>query len=140
MRHLPFYERWFRFLTFYPGAGLSIENSRIDPAYDDGSGLAVSPGNEVTRQLFSSWIESQVGDDPELLAKVMPDYPATGKRTLQDNGVVARVPEARQRRPRAHVDRADRRRRGRHDRRHALPGRRPLLRHRASGTTTTCGR
>jgi 4-hydroxyacetophenone monooxygenase len=86
MRHLPFYERWFRFLTFYPGAGLSIENSRIDPAYDDGSGLAVSPGNEVTRQLFSSWIESQVGDDPDLLAKVMPDYPATGKRTLQDNG------------------------------------------------------
>ena len=86
MRHLPFYERWFRFLTFYPGAGLSIENSRIDPAYDDGSGLAVSPGNEVTRQLFTSWIESQVGDDPELLAKVMPDYPATGKRTLQDNG------------------------------------------------------
>jgi 4-hydroxyacetophenone monooxygenase len=86
MRHLPFYERWFRFLTFYPGAGLSIENSRIDPAYDDGTGLAVSAGNEVTRQLFSSWIESQVGDDAELLAKVLPDYPATGKRTLQDNG------------------------------------------------------
>jgi 4-hydroxyacetophenone monooxygenase len=86
MRHLPFYERWFRFLTFYPGAGLSIENSRVDPAYDDGSGLAVSPGHEVTRQLFTSWIESQVGDDPELLAQVMPNYPATGKRTLQDNG------------------------------------------------------
>jgi len=86
MRHLPFYERWFRFLTFYPGSGLSIENSRIDPAYDDGSGLAVSPGNEVTRQLFTSWIESQVGDDPELMAKVLPNYPATGKRTLQDNG------------------------------------------------------
>jgi 4-hydroxyacetophenone monooxygenase len=86
MRHLPFYERWFRFLTFYPGAGLSIENSRIDPAYDDGSGLAVSPGNEVTRQLFTSWIESQVGEDPELLARVLPNYPATGKRTLQDNG------------------------------------------------------
>ena len=29
---------------------------------------------------------SQVGDDPDLLAKVVPDYPATGKRTLQDNG------------------------------------------------------
>ena len=32
------------------------------------------------------WIRSQVGDDPDLLAKVLPDYPATGKRTLQDNG------------------------------------------------------
>jgi 4-hydroxyacetophenone monooxygenase len=85
MRHVPFYGRWFRFLTFYPGSGLSIENSRVDPDYDDG-GRAVSAGNEVTRQLFTAWIESQVGDDPELLAKVVPDYPATGKRTLQDNG------------------------------------------------------
>lgn len=86
MRHLPFYGRWFRFLTFYPGAGLSVENARVDPSYDDSRGRAVSPGNEATRRLFTAWIESQVGDDPDLLAKVVPDYPATGKRTLQDNG------------------------------------------------------
>ncbi len=36
--------------------------------------------------MFTEWISSQVGDDAELLAKVVPDYPATGKRTLQDNG------------------------------------------------------
>ena len=39
--------------------------------------------------MFSQWITSQVGEDPnsqELLAKVLPDYPACGKRTLQDNG------------------------------------------------------
>ena len=29
---------------------------------------------------------SLVGDDPELLEKVVPDYPATGKRILQDDG------------------------------------------------------
>ena len=42
--------------------------------------------NELTRQMFTDWITSQVGDDPDLMAKVIPDYPATGKRTLQDNG------------------------------------------------------
>jgi 4-hydroxyacetophenone monooxygenase len=36
--------------------------------------------------MFTDWIVSQVGDDEELRAKVVPDYPATGKRTLQDNG------------------------------------------------------
>ena len=36
--------------------------------------------------MFTEWITSQVGDDAGLLAKVIPDYPATGKRTLQDNG------------------------------------------------------
>jgi 4-hydroxyacetophenone monooxygenase len=36
--------------------------------------------------MFTDWIVGQIGDDPELVAKVVPDYPATGKRTLQDNG------------------------------------------------------
>lgn len=36
--------------------------------------------------MFTEWISSQVGDDEDLRAKVVPDYPATGKRTLQDNG------------------------------------------------------
>ena len=42
--------------------------------------------NDLTRLMFTDWITSQVGDDPDLIAKVVPDYPATGKRTLQDNG------------------------------------------------------
>ncbi len=87
MRHLPFYGRWFRLMTFLPGAGLTMDRSRIDPTYagnDDGT--AINPINEITRSVFTTWIASQVGDDPELLAKVIPDYPASGKRTLQDNG------------------------------------------------------
>ncbi len=86
MLHLPYYARWFRFLTFWPAAGLSLERSRRDPEWDDSDGLAISESNLATRQMFSQWIISQVGDDPDLLAKVLPDYPATGKRTLQDNG------------------------------------------------------
>ncbi len=47
---------------------------------------AVSEINDVTRIMFTEWIKGQIGDDPDLLSKVIPDYPATGKRTLQDNG------------------------------------------------------
>jgi 4-hydroxyacetophenone monooxygenase len=86
MRHLPYYGRWFRFLTFWPGAGLSLENSRRDPNYDDSDGIAISERNRATRDIFLSMMAAQVGDDAELLAKVTPDYPVTGKRTLQDNG------------------------------------------------------
>ena len=85
IRHLPFFGRWFRFLTFYPGAGLSVERNRIDPEYDDG-GLSVSESNRATRELFSALMLAQLGDDEELAAKVMPDYPPTAKRMLQDNG------------------------------------------------------
>jgi 4-hydroxyacetophenone monooxygenase len=86
LRHLPFYGRWYRFLIFWPGCDKGLEAARIDPAYDDSDGRAISETNDFTRQMFTDWITSQVGDDPDLIAKVVPDYPATGKRTLQDNG------------------------------------------------------
>jgi 4-hydroxyacetophenone monooxygenase len=85
LRHLPFYGRWYRFLLFWPGCDKGLAAAYIDPDYPDQQ-KAVSEINEITRIMFTDWIKSQVGDDPDLLAKVVPDYPATGKRTLQDNG------------------------------------------------------
>ena len=86
IRHLPFFGRWFRFLQFWPGSGGDLSGSRIDPDYDDSDGLAVSERNAATRGFFEGWIREQLVDAPELIDDVVPDYPATGKRTLQDNG------------------------------------------------------
>lgn len=85
LRHLPFYGRWYRFLLLWPGCDKGLAAARVDPDYPDQQ-RAVSETNELTRQMFTEWITSQIGDDAELAAKVIPDYPATGKRTLQDNG------------------------------------------------------
>ncbi len=85
LRHLPFYGRWYRFLLFWPGCDKGLEAARVDPDYPDQQ-RAVSEINEITRVMFTDWITSQLGDDADLAAKVVPDYPATGKRTLQDNG------------------------------------------------------
>jgi 4-hydroxyacetophenone monooxygenase len=85
LRHLPFYGRWYRFLLFWPGCDKGLAAAYVDPDYPDQQ-RAVSEINEIARIMFTEWITSQVGDDAELLAKVVPDYPATGKRTLQDNG------------------------------------------------------
>ncbi|KUI26226.1 4-hydroxyacetophenone monooxygenase [Mycobacterium sp. IS-1742] len=85
LRHLPFYGRWYRFLLFWPGCDKGLEAARVDPNYPDPQ-RAVSEVNDLARMMFTEWITSQVGDDTDLLAKVLPDYPATGKRTLQDNG------------------------------------------------------
>ena len=88
MNHLPYYNRWYRFLVMWPGADKGLEAARSDPAYinADDPNYAVSDINAVARLMFTDWITTQVGDDQDLLAKVLPDYPATGKRTLQDNG------------------------------------------------------
>jgi 4-hydroxyacetophenone monooxygenase len=87
MRHLPFYGRWYRFLVLWPGSDKGLDAAEGDPNYtgDD----AVSDINAAAGMMFSQWITSQIGEGPnfqELLDKVMPDYPACGKRTLQDNG------------------------------------------------------
>lgn len=84
MDHLPFYGRWYRFLVMWPGADKGLDAARVDPNYYD-QAYAVSDINAVARLMFTDWITKQV-DDEDLLAKVLPDYPATGKRTLQDNG------------------------------------------------------
>lgn len=88
MDHLPFYGRWYRFLLMWPGADKGLDAARSDPDYShpDDPNYAVSDINAAARMMFTDWISTQVGDDPELLEKVLPDYPATGKRTLQDNG------------------------------------------------------
>ncbi|MFX4770427.1 hypothetical protein ABTB41_20135, partial [Acinetobacter baumannii] len=62
-----------------------LEGARVDPEWPHQE-RSISEGNEFTRGIFTDWITSQVGDRPELLEKVIPTYPPTAKRTLQDNG------------------------------------------------------
>ncbi|MCU1595001.1 MAG: putative flavoprotein involved in transport [Frankiales bacterium] len=85
LRHLPFYGRWYRFLIFWPGCDGGFITARVDPTWEDQE-HSVSEINDLTRVMFTDWIVSQVGDDEDLRAKVVPTYPPTGKRTLQDNG------------------------------------------------------
>ena len=85
LRHLPFYGRWYRFLIFWPGCDTGLAAAKVDPDWPDQQ-RAVSEANDLARMMFTQWIESQLDGDEELAAKVIPDYPATGKRTLQDNG------------------------------------------------------
>ncbi len=129
IRHLPFFGRWFRFLTFYPGAGLSVERNRIDPEWDDG-GHSVSAANAATRELFAALMLAQLGDDEELDGEGAARLPADRQAHAAGQRLVAGVPAQGQRRARAHRHRAHRRRRRDHRRRHVPSRRHHLLRHR----------
>jgi 4-hydroxyacetophenone monooxygenase len=58
---------------------------KIDPEWPHQE-RSVSRANDEVREQFTANIVAQVGDDPELLAKVIPKYPPFVKRFLQDNG------------------------------------------------------
>ncbi len=85
LKHLPYYARWYRFLLFWPGSDGLLPSLVIDPEWPHPE-RSINELNEGMRIIFSNYMKSQVGDDPELLAKVIPPYPPFGKRMLQDNG------------------------------------------------------
>jgi len=85
MRHLPYYGRWYRLLIFWPACDGGLPAMRIDPDFPH-QDRAISELNDAAREFFTGWIAGQVGDDPDLLAKVIPDHVCLGTRTLQDNG------------------------------------------------------
>ncbi|MFI5046639.1 MAG: flavin-containing monooxygenase [Acidimicrobiia bacterium] len=85
MRHLPGYARWYRFLLLWQATDKMLDLARVDP---DWPGLPQSANARSARfrESILDWIDEHVGHDPELVAKLVPDYPPLGKRLLQDNG------------------------------------------------------
>jgi 4-hydroxyacetophenone monooxygenase len=56
----------------------------MDPSFDDR--LAVNAANAKRRDTLLTWMQTLLAERPDLIAKSTPDYPAMGKRVLQDNG------------------------------------------------------
>jgi 4-hydroxyacetophenone monooxygenase len=85
LKHVPYYARWHRFLLFWPGSDGLMPSLVVDPEWPHPE-RAVNAINDGMRAIFVHAMAEQIGDDPELLAKVTPSYPPFGKRMLQDNG------------------------------------------------------
>ena len=88
LEHLPYYSQWYRFWLFWRYAEGMLPAVKVDPNWD-GHGQSVSAANEQMRMLLGMYIGLCFGDRPDLLAKVMPDYPPAAKRIIRDNGIWA---------------------------------------------------
>jgi 4-hydroxyacetophenone monooxygenase len=86
LRHLPFYGRWYRFIMTFAGIAMGIEPYRIDPEHDDPTHRSINAANARRAEALLASMQSLVAERPDLLEKIVPDYPATGKRILQDDG------------------------------------------------------
>ncbi len=90
LRHVPFYEKWYRFWLFWMMTDGLLPAVTGQPDWRDNP-RAVSPLNDELRRLLTAYIEKQIPDDPELRKAAVPDYPPGGKRMLRDNGVWLRT-------------------------------------------------
>ncbi|MGZ4765682.1 MAG: flavin-containing monooxygenase [Ilumatobacteraceae bacterium] len=88
LNHLPYYSQWYRFWLFWRYAEGILPSVKVDPQWD-GQGHSVSESNEVLRMQLGMYLGLCFGDRPDLLAKVMPDYPPAAKRIIRDDGIWA---------------------------------------------------
>jgi 4-hydroxyacetophenone monooxygenase len=84
-RHVPHYLAWYRVQQFWNSADRMYPAFRADPAWTDRD-VSISRQNDKLRRLMTAHVERELASRPELIARVLPDYPALGKRMLQDNG------------------------------------------------------
>ena len=85
LRSCPLYYSWYWVRLFWQFGDKVIEALRKDPEWPHPQ-RAVNARNDGHRQFFTRYLEDQLQDRPDLLAKTLPDYPPFGKRILLDNG------------------------------------------------------
>ncbi len=85
LRHVPFYASYYRFLLFWNSSDRIYPAFCVDPDWP-ASDVSISAPNDLMREVMTRHIAEQLGDDSDLLERVLPDYPPFGKRILQDNG------------------------------------------------------
>ncbi|HEX4778412.1 MAG TPA: NAD(P)/FAD-dependent oxidoreductase [Acidimicrobiia bacterium] len=90
-RHLPAYSEWYRFCLFWRMAEGLLPAARVDPEWESEDGRTVSALNDLLRAFLTMYLQGEFASAPELVDKVVPDYPPLAKRVLMDNGSWART-------------------------------------------------
>lgn len=85
LANIPTFKEWFRFRVYWAAADGLFSNVLKDPAWE-GNMLAVSEGNEMTRQYALGYMQQRFADRPDLIEKLTPDFPIFSKRIILDNG------------------------------------------------------
>jgi len=85
LQHVPYYRQWYRFWLFWKSAELLRPMAEVDPDWPDKS-RSVSAANDMLRQMLTDAMIPQYEDRPDLLEKVIPQYPPAAKRIIVDDG------------------------------------------------------
>ncbi|WDF74343.1 flavin-containing monooxygenase [Novosphingobium sp. KACC 22771] len=83
LKHIPHYKEWFRFRVYwFTGDGLygNVKMDENHPTPD----ISISAQNHAVRDYALWYIHEKLKDRPDLLGKMIPDYPIFGKRIVLD--------------------------------------------------------
>jgi 4-hydroxyacetophenone monooxygenase len=84
LTHVPAYAGWYRFALLWKLCDGLWPALHVDPEWS-GNGRSINEFNERVRLRLTDYIERQLSDRPDLIAKALPQYPPYSKRILVDN-------------------------------------------------------
>lgn len=85
IEHLPYYAGWMRAAVFNWTLDRFPELMMVDPEWPQ-DGRSTSQLNEISRQRATAAYHEQLADRPDLIEKLLPDYPPYVKRPTIGNG------------------------------------------------------
>jgi 4-hydroxyacetophenone monooxygenase len=84
LAHVPYYREWTRFSLFWRFSDGVLKTLHKDPDWPHPQ-RAINRANDRVRQLMTDHLREKLHGRPDLIAKLLPDYPPYGKRILLDN-------------------------------------------------------
>jgi 4-hydroxyacetophenone monooxygenase len=84
LANVPYYTKWYRFQLLWATSDGVLPTLRQDPDWPEKE-RSLNAANAEIRETLIAHISKQVNHDPELLAKVIPEFPPYGKRMLRDS-------------------------------------------------------
>jgi 4-hydroxyacetophenone monooxygenase len=88
-RHLPYYQHWSRFLTFWQMNVISYELNKVDHDWTKTHSLSISPENDMILQMSLNYVNDTFGEGSDLASKLTPDFAFGAKRPIRDPGSFA---------------------------------------------------
>ncbi|PTR22137.1 cation diffusion facilitator CzcD-associated flavoprotein CzcO [Rhodococcus sp. OK519] len=88
MRHLPFYQEWFRLKAYWLASDNLYPMPRIDPEWA-ATHLSASQANDRVLQTALQHLATSFPDRPDLIEKLTPDFRPYAKRIVKDPGFFA---------------------------------------------------
>jgi 4-hydroxyacetophenone monooxygenase len=85
LANIPLFAEWHRFLLFWASGDALHPMLRVDPNWPTPQ-QSLNAENHAFRERLLAHLQNELGDRPDLLAKVTPNYPPYGRRMLRDNG------------------------------------------------------
>ncbi len=82
---VPMYREWHRFSEGWKFGDGVTPMVTVDPSWPH-LDRSVNAANDRMRAQLTEYVESQVGDRPDLMEKCLPNFPPYGKRLIVDNG------------------------------------------------------